>query len=76
MEKLLKTSYPELIMSFLWCIKIIATDVTQPEKNLNFYKLLHYKTDHLCGLVVRVAGYWKEMYCVSCEVRTELIYVM
>jgi hypothetical protein len=28
------------------------------------------------GLVVRVPGYTMEMYCASCEVRTELIYVM
>jgi hypothetical protein len=27
----------------------------------------------LCGLVVRVPGYTTEMYCVSCEVRTEFI---
>jgi hypothetical protein len=26
--------------------------------------------------VVRVPGYGTEMYCVSCEVRTEVIYVM
>jgi hypothetical protein len=30
----------------------------------------------LCGLVVRVCGYRTEMYCVSCEVWTEFIYVM
>jgi hypothetical protein len=30
----------------------------------------------LCGPVVRVPGYRKYMYCVSCEVRTEFIYVM
>jgi hypothetical protein len=29
----------------------------------------------LCGLAVRVLGYRREMYCVSCEVRTEFIYV-
>jgi hypothetical protein len=29
----------------------------------------------LCGVVVRVSGYRMEMHCVSCEVRTELIYV-
>jgi hypothetical protein len=28
--------------------------------------------DRLCGLVVRVPGYRTEMYCVSCELRTEL----
>jgi hypothetical protein len=32
--------------------------------------------DRLCGLVVRVLGYTTVMYCVSCEVRTEFIYVM
>jgi hypothetical protein len=30
----------------------------------------------LHGLVVRVPGYTTEMYCASCEVRTEFIYVM
>jgi thioredoxin-related protein len=30
----------------------------------------------LCSLVVRVPGYRTEMYCVSCEVRTELICAM
>jgi hypothetical protein len=34
------------------------------------------KSDRLCGLVVRVPGYTTEMYCASCEVRTEFIYVM
>jgi hypothetical protein len=32
--------------------------------------------DRVCGLVVRVPGYTTEMYCDSCEVRTEFIYVM
>jgi hypothetical protein len=32
--------------------------------------------DRLCGLVVRVPPYKTEMYCASCEVRTEFIYVM
>jgi hypothetical protein len=32
--------------------------------------------DRLCDLVVRVPSYRTEMYCVSCEVRTEFIYVM
>jgi hypothetical protein len=30
----------------------------------------------LCGLVIRFPGYRTEMYCVSCEVRTECMYVM
>jgi hypothetical protein len=29
----------------------------------------------LCGVVVRVPAYRTEMYCASCEVRTEFIYV-
>jgi hypothetical protein len=33
-------------------------------------------TDRLCGLVIRVPGYRREMYCDSSEVRTEFIYVM
>jgi hypothetical protein len=32
--------------------------------------------DRLCGLVVRVPGFTSEVYCVSCEVRTEFIYVI
>jgi hypothetical protein len=32
--------------------------------------------DRFCSLVVGVPGYITEMYCASCEVRTELIYVM
>jgi hypothetical protein len=34
------------------------------------------KVDCLCGQVVRVPGYTTEMFCDSCEVRTEFIYVM
>jgi hypothetical protein len=30
----------------------------------------------LCGLVVRVPGYTTEMYCASCEVLSDFIYVM
>jgi hypothetical protein len=41
------------------------------ELNLCTYK----KVDRFCGLVVRVPGYEREMYYISCEVRTEFIYV-
>jgi hypothetical protein len=37
--------------------------------------LSNRETDSLCGLEVRVLGYTPEMYCDSCEVRTEFIYV-
>jgi hypothetical protein len=30
--------------------------------------------NRLCGLEFRVLGYTTEMYCDSCEVRTEFIY--
>jgi hypothetical protein len=42
-------------------------------KEINF---AGYRADRLCGLMVRVPGYTTEMYCASCEVRTEFIYVM
>jgi hypothetical protein len=32
--------------------------------------------ERLCALVVRVPGYTTEMYCASCEERTEFIYAM
>jgi hypothetical protein len=37
---------------------------------------IHRNEDQLCSLVVRVPGYRTEMYCASCEVRTEFIPVM
>jgi hypothetical protein len=37
------------------------------------YKYINLLSDRLCGLVVRVPGYTTEMYCASCEVRTEFI---
>jgi hypothetical protein len=43
---------------------------------LAFFFMNVLRQDRLCGLVVRVPGYRSEMYCVSCEVRTEFIYVM
>jgi hypothetical protein len=32
--------------------------------------------DRLCGLVAGVPNYRTEMYCVSCEVQTEFIYIV
>jgi hypothetical protein len=46
------------------------------ELNLYYVTSMYKKVDRRCGLVVRVPGYITEMYCASCEVRTELIYVM
>jgi hypothetical protein len=39
---------------------------------LNLY-VMWKKVDRLCGPVGRVPGYRTELYCVSCEVRTEFI---
>jgi hypothetical protein len=40
------------------------------------YGVLCKYWDRLCGLVIRVPGYGTEIYCFSCGVRTEFIYVM
>jgi hypothetical protein len=37
---------------------------------------VEHQYGRLCGLMVRVPGYRTELYCDSCEVRTEFIYVM
>jgi hypothetical protein len=44
--------------------------------NTRLLLLMQLLFDHLCGLVIRVPCYITEMYCASCEVRTEFIYVM
>jgi hypothetical protein len=36
----------------------------------------HGASRPFCGLVVRDPGYRTEMYCASCVVRTEFIFVM
>jgi hypothetical protein len=38
--------------------------------------IIGHDSDRLCGLVVRVPAYIMVTSCASCEVRTELIYVM
>jgi hypothetical protein len=43
---------------------------------IEHFFLISPEQDRLCGLLVRVPGYTTEMYCGSCEVRTEFIYVM
>jgi hypothetical protein len=45
-------------------------------RQINFLSVAGKKPDRICALVVRVPGYTTEMYCDSCEVRTEFIYVM
>jgi hypothetical protein len=38
--------------------------------------VMRKKVDRLCSLVVRVPGYTTEMYCATCEVRTDFRYVI
>jgi hypothetical protein len=45
-------------------------------KAILFFFFARSYVDRLCGLVVRVPAYTKEMYCASCEVRNEFMYVM
>jgi hypothetical protein len=58
--------------------------VRSSQSPIKFYKTVRHQiwadtvhqSDRFCGLVVRVPAYRTEMYCVSCEIRTELMYVM
>jgi hypothetical protein len=45
----------------------------QNKETVYFSKCCLIEKDRLYGLVVRVPGYRTEMYCVSCDVRTEFI---
>jgi hypothetical protein len=64
--------------------KVVVAKVWKAERYFSSYfqqwRLQSYYSwfslNVLCGLVVRVPGYTREMYCVSCEVQTEFIYVM
>jgi hypothetical protein len=57
-----------------------ALATAQCRIQLGLYEAFHavwlFKYVRLCGLVVRVPAYTTEMYCDSCEVQTEFIYVM
>jgi hypothetical protein len=54
----------KIILTALFCVKFSV----QRKAQIRF--------DSPCGLVVKVPSYRTEMYCVSCEVRAEFIYVM
>jgi hypothetical protein len=45
------------------------------EINKNYKVYYRVESDRLCGPVVRVPGYRTEMYCASCEVRTECFFM-
>jgi hypothetical protein len=36
----------------------------------------YFVIDRLCGLVLRVPGYGTEIFCVSCELQTEYLYML
>jgi hypothetical protein len=57
-----------------YCLRLMY--INQYSELLRIVLLDLHGEDRLCGAVVRVPGYITEMYCVSCEVRTEFIYVM
>jgi hypothetical protein len=57
----------------------LAMGVTHAAKLLGLifcFAIVLIDFDRLCGLVVRVPDYRTEMYCASCEVRIDFVYVM
>jgi hypothetical protein len=54
----------------------LQTSVYTKDLGKSIFSMLCMVRDILCGLMVRVPGSRTEMYCVSCEVRTEFICVM
>jgi hypothetical protein len=71
LQELLKM---QILLPVAWQLKRVSTDKNFRE--FYVFKRNNVSHDRLCGLVVRVLGYTMEMYCASCEVRTEFIYVM
>jgi hypothetical protein len=58
------------------CTNVSANSKLGGAAKCSLYARLFESSDRLCGLVVGVPSYRMEMYCVSCEERTEFIYVM
>jgi hypothetical protein len=56
--------------------RAVVTSFLEFFREVNIFDHKHNALDRLYGLVVRVPGCRTEMHCVSCEVRTEFIYVM
>jgi hypothetical protein len=54
----------------------IGCGVNSASNRNEYQKQKNVSVNRLCGLVVRVPGYTTELYCASCEVRTEFMYVM
>jgi hypothetical protein len=82
-----KTQYNKAALKLI--ISSTSTNVLTPipittlrPKQIRYDALVYIVTQLSFGyerfrsLVVRVPGYTTEMYCASCEVRTELMYVM
>jgi hypothetical protein len=54
---------------------ILRISTCQKKRSVNIY--FRYRLQFgLCGLEIRVPGYTTEMCCISCEVRTEFIYIV
>jgi hypothetical protein len=66
------TGYPNVLSRIHLCVCGLYDDAT----NNSLHDIVWGVADRLCGLVVIVPGYLTVMYCDSCEVRTEFIYVM
>jgi hypothetical protein len=56
-----------------WIGSRCPTESSESQPTLTFGRVR--LSDRLCGLVVRVPGYTTEMYCASCVVRTEFVYI-
>jgi hypothetical protein len=55
---------------------LICFSAVTSSSTLNMFNNKEGKRYGLCGLVVRVPGCRTEMYCASCDVRTEFIQAM
>jgi hypothetical protein len=82
-SKLVSLHRPLRFISCIYIYRLPESWYTTKSLNVSFetYGVIrafsyHIVGDRLCGLVVRVPGYTTELYCASCEVRTEFIYVM
>jgi hypothetical protein len=68
------SAHPQLVLPSLHS-RVIHTVLGWHTHSICLYSQKWSTSDHLCGLVVRVPGCRTEMYCASCEVQTEFIYL-
>jgi hypothetical protein len=70
-------SPPSALFLVLQCL-VYQPDDIQVEwepvpSNVNVFSICLHSVRTACGLVVKVPGYRTDMYCVSCEIRSEFI---